>query len=272
MHRRWSDILNHRGLVFSIFKGRVHFICDEKDVVLATTDEHKGIVTPTLSLLRLEKTVQLIKPALVIIENAADVYAGNESNRTLVTRFVRQLIGGLAQFNEATPALIQHPSVSGLQDGTGRSGTTGWNNAGRWRMNFTRMKASEEDDGVRQLEVMKNNYGPEGEKIRVRWKHGVFVPEGSASTPEQAAREQAADEAYLKALRHLTDQGHDLGPHQATNNAVNAISEHPAAKDLRKLELEAAQQRLLDAKKIHIETVGSKSRQRKYLRPGPPPA
>jgi hypothetical protein len=46
MHRRWSDILNHRGLAFSIFRGRVHFICDEKDTVLATTDEHKGIVTP----------------------------------------------------------------------------------------------------------------------------------------------------------------------------------------------------------------------------------
>ena len=47
------------------------------DVVLATTDEHKGIITPTRALLRLEKTVQLLKPALVIVENAADVYAGN---------------------------------------------------------------------------------------------------------------------------------------------------------------------------------------------------
>jgi hypothetical protein len=66
----------------------LHFICDEDEVVLATAEDHKGIVTPTRSLLRLEKTVGLTKPALMIIENTADVYAGNESNRALVTRFV----------------------------------------------------------------------------------------------------------------------------------------------------------------------------------------
>jgi RecA-family ATPase len=177
MHRRTADILQHRGLSFANLKGRMHFICDEVDAVLATADEHKGIITPTRSLLRLEKTVRLIKPALVMIENAADVYAGNESNRTLVTRFVRKLLGGLCQPSEATIALIQHPSVSGLQDGTGRSGTTGWNNAGRWRLNFTCLKSYDEaDDGLRQLHVIKNNYGPHGEKVRLQWKRGVFVP------------------------------------------------------------------------------------------------
>jgi RecA-family ATPase len=84
-----------------------------------------------------------------------------------VTRFVRKILGGLTEPSGATVALIQHPSVSGINDGSGRSGSTGWNNAGRWRLNLTKLRAEEDRDaGIRQLEVMKSNYGPEGEKVR----------------------------------------------------------------------------------------------------------
>ena len=77
-----------------------------------------------------------------------------------------------------------------MNDGTGRSGSTGWNNAGRWRTNFTKIK--DDADGLRQLEIVKNNYGPDGEKIRLRWERGVFVPEGAADSPYRAAADRGA--------------------------------------------------------------------------------
>jgi hypothetical protein len=49
--------------------------------------------------------------------------------------------------------LLQHPSVSGLTDGTGRSCSTAWNNAGRWRLNFTFVKEDDESDDLRQIKT-----------------------------------------------------------------------------------------------------------------------
>jgi hypothetical protein len=105
MHRRTLDIIEHRGLSFSDLRGGLHFICDQDDAVLGAVDRH-GVVQPTMSLSRLEKTVAAIRPALVIVENAADVYSGNESDRPNVTRFMRSLLGRLTVPCESAVMLI----------------------------------------------------------------------------------------------------------------------------------------------------------------------
>jgi RecA-family ATPase len=254
MHRRCDDILTHRGMTFANVKGRLHFICDEDDPLLATADEYKSTVIPTKALLRLERTIALIKPALIVVENAADVYAGNESNRALVTRFVRKHLGGLGKNNDATPVLIQHPSVSGLQDGTGRSGSTAWNNTGRWRLNFTRIKSADEQDiGLRQLEVVKSNYGPEGEKIRLRWERGVFVPDGFAAAPERAAAEASVDEAFLKCLDAVTAQGRRVSPHPSSAYAPTVFGRMPEACGTTRAGMEKAMERLFATLRIKVD-------------------
>jgi RecA-family ATPase len=96
MHRRTLDIIEHRGLSFSDLRGGLHFVCDQDQAVLGALDR-SSIVQPTMPLLRLERTVAAIRPALVIIENAADVYGGNESDRPNVTRFMRSILGRLHQ-------------------------------------------------------------------------------------------------------------------------------------------------------------------------------
>jgi RecA-family ATPase len=261
MHRRTFDIIEHRGLSFSSLRRRLHFICDPDDVVLATADEHKGIVTPTLSLLRLEKTVKLIKPALLIIENAADVYGGNENSRALVTRFVRKHLGGLGLISEAAVCLIQHPSVSGLQDGTGRSGTTAWSNAGRFRLNLTKLRAGEDRDaGIRQLEVIKTNYGPEGEKIRLRWERGVFVPEGTASAPERAAAEATVDGVFLRCLDAKQAQGINVFANTGRGYAPAVFEQMAEAAGYKSQTLAKAQERLLADGRIKNEPFGPPSR------------
>jgi RecA-family ATPase len=264
MHRRVADIIEHRGLSFSSLRKRVYFIDPKDDAVLATGDEHKGTVTPTRGLLRLEKSVEMIRPALLIIENAADVYAGNENNRTLVARFVRKHLGNLAQINGAAVGLIQHPSVSGLQDGTGRSGTTGWNNSGRWRLNFTKIK-SPDNEGARELEVVKSNYGPQGERVLVRWERGVFVPEGSGMTVERAAAEAAAEEAFLRCLDERAAQGINATAATGTTYAPSQFENMRAAHGNKKRALTLAMERLLSAGRIKVEETGPPSKRRTRL-------
>jgi RecA-family ATPase len=268
MHRRMFNVLEHRGLSFGALRGRLHFICDHSDPVLGAVGR-TGVVQPTMPLLRLERTVELIRPALVVVENAADVYGGNENDRTNVTRFVRGLLGRLTAHCESTVMLIQHPSLSGLNDGTGRSGSTGWNNAGRWRNNFTTVK--DDDSGLRQLEIIKNNYGPVGEKVRLRWERGVFVPEGSLSTPQQAAAVAKIDDLFLELLDKLTAQGRDVRPYSGRGYAPNEFAQEREAKGVTAKAFETSMRRLLDDKKIVLKTEGSPSRRTtRIIRPEAP--
>jgi RecA-family ATPase len=261
MHRRTKDILEQRGLSFRDLHGRLRFICDTENPILGTVDRNV-IVQPTTSLLRLEKTVAAIRPALIIIENAADVYSGNESDRPNVTRFMRGILGRLTVPCEATVMLIQHPSVSGLSDGTGRAGSTGWNNSGRWRTNFTKVKDS---DDLRQLEIIKNNYGPTGEKIVLRWDRGVFVPEGQETSLNRLAAERDVDDLFLRLLEQRNAQGRWVTDAKAVGFAPKELAAMPSADGVKAAALEKAMERLLAAARILVETYGPPSKQRRRL-------
>jgi RecA-family ATPase len=259
MHRRCHDILEHRGLSFRDLSGGLHFVCDYHDPVLGKPDRN-GLVQPTMSLLRLEKTVEAIKPVLVVIENAADVYSGSEIDRTNVTRFMRSLLGRLTVPSASTVMLIQHPSVSGLNDGTGRSGSTAWNNAGRWRTNFTKIK-DDDESGLRQLEIIKNNYGPDGEKILLRWDNGVFVPEGTQTPLSRLAEEAKVDDLFLRLLDKFAAQGRDVRETTGTGYAPGAFADDPEAKTagVKARALAAAMARLFSAGKI-VTVQGKRSK------------
>jgi RecA-family ATPase len=263
MHRRTSCILDHRGLSFRELRGGLHFICDQDQTVLGAVDRN-GVVQPTTSLLRLEKTVAAIRPALVIIENAADVYSGNESDRPNVTRFMRGLLGRLTGPCESTVMLIQHPSVSGLNDGTGRAGSTGWNNSGRWRLNFTKAKDSDE---LRQLETAKNNYGPSGEKTKItlRWERGVFVPDGQGSAIERAVAESEIDHLYLKLLDTVAAQRRRVSPTTCSTYAPAVFEAMPAAEGCKSRAFAAAQERLFARGAITLEETGPPSKRRSHV-------
>jgi RecA-family ATPase len=261
MHRRTLDVIEHRGLSFSDLRGGLHFICDHDNPVLGALDRN-GVVQPTMSLLRLEKTVAAIRPALVIIENAADVYGGSEIDRSNVTRFMRGLLGRLTVPCESTVMLIQHPSVAGLNDGTGRSGSTGWNNSGRWRNNFTRVK---DEDGLRQFEAVKNNYGPDGEKVRLRWDRGVFVPEGSAPPMQLAAAFANVNALFLKLLEERNAQGRWVTPNKAAGYAPKELAAMSGTGGVTPAALASAMERLLAAQQVTVETFGPPSKQRQRL-------
>ena len=207
----------------------------------------------------------LIRPALIIIENAADVYGGNEIDRKNVTRFVRALLGGLTSECNSTVMLIQHPSVSGLADGTGRSGSTAWNNAGRWRNNFTKIKGDDDGGMLRQFHMVKNNYGPDGELIKLRWERGVFVPVGSIASMAQLAAEASMDDAFMRCLDAATAQGIDVSPKNGRNSAWLVFAKMPEAGTYKERALEIAMHRLLSAGTIKGITVGSSARSKTVL-------
>jgi RecA-family ATPase len=278
IHKRLADILAHHGLRFRDVRRDLHVSSFAgKDAVMATFSHKAGTMQPTPIYDALVEMVGDLKPVLIGIASSADVFAGNEIDRGQVRQFI-QLLTKLAMLAHGAVVLISHPSLSGISSGSGLSGSTAWHNSVRARFYLKGFTAKDEEGGgepdtdLRQIEFKKNNYGPVSESITLRYRNGLFVPV-TASDAEDEARRAEAEQIFLSLLSLLTTQNkQDLSPSKfAPNYAPAVMAAHDEAKKrkLGKLVLETAQQRLLDADKIHIKETGPASKRRKYLLPGP---
>ena len=129
---------------------------------------------------------------IVILDTVADVFSGNEVDRNQPRAFIRNL-RRLAIAIQGVVILTQHPSVQGMQNGSGRSGSTGWNNSVRSRLYLTtkKMKDGESPGNDRVLKTMKANHSAMGGKINLTWENGVFVrTEEETERPYYAADDE----------------------------------------------------------------------------------
>ncbi len=210
LHRRLAAILAHYDLQYSDIVGRFFAHCRPADDPVLGAPDRNGIIQPTPSFLQLQEAVLDIRPKLVCIEAASDVFGGDENKRPQVRGFMGLLRGGLAIKGETAIVLLQHPSQAGLASGTGTSGSTAWNNSVRSRLYLSTVKANgegEPDRDLRKLEVMKNNYARAGEIIKLRWKDGVFVVESGASSLDRLAHNNKIDDLFLRLLDRFTHSG-----------------------------------------------------------------
>lgn len=104
---------------------------------------------------------------VVIVDNASDVFEGDEISRTMVRRFIR----GLAQIvrpRGGSVVLLMHVDKStarGLSSGSDSySGSTAWHNSVR-----SRLFLKSTDDGGLELRHEKCNYGLKHAPIAMRW-------------------------------------------------------------------------------------------------------
>jgi RecA-family ATPase len=271
IHKRLADILEHHGVDFASVRRDLHVASlAGKDAVLATFNRQSGKMEPTALYNALLEMVGDIKPVVTGIAASADVFAGDEVDRSQVRQFIAMLTR-VAMTAGGAVVLISHPSLSGISSGSGLSGSTAWHNSVRSRFYLKGIKpkknGDDEDDApdtnLRVIEFRKNNYGPVCESITLRYQNGLFVPATTAPTADAAAREAEAEQVFLSVLGRLTYQKQNLSPNNKANNyAPTRIAEHSEAKakKFRKSEMKAAMQRLLDQEKIHIDDPGPPSR------------
>jgi RecA-family ATPase len=245
------------------------------DAMLSITDDSR-MMEPTLLWEDLRSKAEAIEPALVIIDTLADVYGGDENTRQQVKQFVGMLVGMSFDLDCAV-MLLSHPSVSGMSDGTGRSGTTGWNNAFRSRLYQDRVVAIvdgrpvESDPDLRVIRNNKLNYGRKGKEVRIRWKKGIFVNEDVAEiSPADAAI--AAENAFMNCLALIESQRREVNTlKNGAKYAPKVFVGLPEAAGYTKHQLGAAMERLLKDKVIRIAQEGSGSRRRDWLTTTPAP-
>jgi RecA-family ATPase len=235
------------------------------DAVLGSPNRNTGHVEPTILFSQLQGMAVHIRPALIVLDTAADCFAGNENDRSQTRQFVT-LLRGLAMQAGAAVILVSHPSVYGSSSGSGLSGSTAWHNSVRARIYFTAM---ETDDGVtrRKVEFRKNNYGPAGNTMTVRWQNGVFVPEPRAGSQERMDADHRAENMFLALLRRFADQGRNVSDKKCSTYAPSMFANDAAAKaaGISKKDFTDAMGRLFASGEIRMITEGSPSRPRSKM-------
>ena len=268
LHRRLDRIVEHYsatcGATYKELKDMHLLSFAGQEAVLAAPNRN-GLVQATKLFGRIREAACDIQPRLIVLDNSADVFAGNENDRAQVRQFVT-LLRNMAISASAGLLLTSHPSLTGISTGTGLSGSTAWNASVRSRLYFKRAKTEndeEPDPDLRVPEVMKANYGPVGETVTVRWKGGLFLPVGGVSNLEKLAAEQNAEHLFLTLLDRFTRQGRNTCEKpSAPTYAPTLFTKESEARELgiRKVDFEGAMRRLFAAERICLEPYGPPSR------------
>jgi RecA-family ATPase len=274
LHRRLDAIAQHYGAPLSELERDYHVISRAgKDAVLGYPNRN-GLIHPTPLFEELHEIARDIRPKMIAIDTAADVFGGNEINRTQVRQFIG-LARKMAIAANSAVLLGLHPSLTGIQSGTGLSGSTAWHNSVRARAYLTSEKSEDDseggkDSGLRQLDFKKNNYGPISASVTLQWKPigkaGVYVPAASDSSGlDKIAADAKAEQVFLDLLRSFTSEGRDVSHKVGPSYAPALFAQATAAQKLgntkaRKRALASAMNRLFEAKKIKIENYGRPSR------------
>lgn len=204
---------------------------------------------------------------LVIIDTAADTFAGNEISRIQVRNFINRALRVIATRLGATVILTSHPSVAGMRDGTGLSGSTAWNNSVRSRLYLTRPE-DEKNTNVRLLQMKKSNYGSTEPEIRIVWQDGVFYPVENTIGQKPEDRDTHDEAAYLHALTKLHERNQRPLIHKnQVTYAPKLMKAMPETKRISEPRLEAAQNRLMDKAVIANleETTGPQSKRKCFI-------
>jgi RecA-family ATPase len=204
---------------------------------------------------------------LLIVDAAADAFAGEEINRRHVRNFIG-LLRSLAIKFDCAILLLAHPSIEGLRSGRGHSGSTHWHNSVRSRFYLAIPPVKDNDEpispNIRRLTHVKNNRGPRADPITLLWSNGYFVSEKSQVSGDGGTKAQAKA-VFLDLLREFNDQGRDVSDAGGRNYAPAIFAKDERAKGITKAGFTSAMNSLFTEKRIRVEASGPPSRQRRRL-------
>jgi len=272
LHIRLATIAKHYGVSFKeLIDCGLHVLCLlGEDATLCRTSRD-GKVETTALYHQLCEAAGDIKPKNISIDTLSRAFAGNEIDRVQVYAFAMHM-QAMAMVAGGSVTILSHPSLQGISSGTGISGSTAWHGAFRFRQYLKGIKPSDGDqpDGdLRELEFKKNQYGPTGETIALRYQRGLFLPEPGISNLDQAARAQKAEEIFLGLLARYDREGRNVSDKPtAPTYAPASFYKEREISGIRKEDLASAMRRLFAAGKIHVEAYGRPSRPMARLRLG----
>lgn len=216
------------------------------------TFAHNHQLSPTPAFEWLKRTIHLMGAALVVLDNVAHFFSGDENNRHEVAAFVG-LLNSLALETGAAIVLIGHPNKSGAD----YSGSTAWENQVRTRL-YLEIPSPDgkiADYDARILTRAKANQARAGDHIAFRWQNHAFVSESELSSDVCAAiaaniRASAENAAFFNCLEAATKQRRSVSHHKGTNYAPAVFAKMPEVGPYNRIDMERALERLFHTGEI----------------------
>lgn len=266
VHRRLDNILRATGGSYDDLADLIICSYAGKDALLATQATPTAPLQPTDLFRRLDMRMAAVKPVVVVLDTLADLFPGNENDRAQARQFIG-LLRSLAIKHDCAVILLAHPSLSGLNSGSGTSGSTAWNNSVRSRLYLERIVQDgyEANPDARVLSTKKANYGRTGGEINLTWRNGVFEADAPVTALDRMASTAKAERVFLSLLRLVNEQGQTVNSNAGAYYAPKFFADHPKSEGVTKSAFRAAMQTLLAEGKIHIVKSGPASRQTSHL-------
>lgn len=243
LHRRFVDIA--RGMSSDLSKyNNCHYISlAGEDALFALQDRGSQTLLPTPLFEEFCKYISRTKPKVAVVDTLADINPADENQRIAARQFI-QLLRRPAIEHGCAIVVLAHPSLTGLNSGSGTSGSTGWSNSVRSRLYFARESGENADPNVRILELKKSNYSQIGTTVNVRWKDGVFVHDSGGTQLDHAALNKKAERVFLKLLDAYTEQGRYVNANSGSNYAPAQFASDPEAEGITKPKFRTVMQSL----------------------------
>ena len=263
-------IARHYGVKFKdLIANGLHIwpLAECTDPLLVAVNAKTGTVETTPRYDVLKEFCSDVKPINVSVDMLTQVFSGNENIRAEVSAFARHM-RVLAHVANGSVTALAHPSLTGIASGSGLSGSTAWHGAFRFRQYLTPVRSPGEDEdapdnGLRKLRFLKNQYGPRGATITLKWSNGLFLPVAGSSDADRMARQDRADSLFLAVLVRLEGQKRWVSNKKRAENyapAVFAAEAEMRAEKVQKEELEEAMRRLFRTEEIILMPYGRPSR------------
>jgi RecA-family ATPase len=228
--------------------------------------DRSGMMQPTSLFRSLESAIADVAPVLVIVDNVAATFTGNQNDRVMVRSYVNLWRTIARQASHPAVLLLDHPSLSGITNGSGRGGNMDWRNSVRSALYLRSPDDKDEAErGVRIFETAKSNYGPIGQQVRLQWGEGGLAVERAPSSLVRLAEDAKVDEVFLRLLDKRNAQGRPVRSTTGHGYAPAEFEGDAEAGGIRAKAFKASMERLLSAKKIVVTTVGPPSRQYKRI-------
>jgi hypothetical protein len=202
IHIRLAAIAKRYGVTFrELVEGGLHVRCllGEDATLCAVSNSKSGTVGVTSLYEQIYEEAGDIKPKNISIDTLSRAFAGDEINRGQVYAFASHM-QALAKVAGGSVTVLSHPSLQGIASGSGLSGSTAWHGAFRFRQYLKGVKSTDGDEAdgdLRELAFKKNQYGPLGESIVLRYQNGLFLPERGMSSLDKVAHQANADRLFI---------------------------------------------------------------------------
>lgn len=212
VHFRVANICQDLGMTMSELRDRlVVYDLTQADCVLWRDGG------PTERMQWLADVTVATKANVVIIDNASDVFASNENDRTEVRGFMRAL-NLIANVTRAAVLLLAHVDKASVRGGAGLdsnttfSGSTAWNNSARSRWAMVR------DANNVVLRHEKCNLGPLQEELRIEFDPGSKVFKRFGTIPGQKAAQTLMRNSQRAVILQLISRAMAAGVNLSMNS------------------------------------------------------